>query len=137
MALLDLTIQSSIEELQTIADRVDDVADAKGWSQKTVFALQVSLDEWISNVIKYSYKNAPNRPIRVKIEEKAGSVVAQVEDEGAAFDPSSSQIPNSLDETLSGKREGGMGLFVMRHLLRDIAYHQANGRNIVTLRISM
>ena len=41
MALLDLTVESSIEELQAIANEVDGVAEQQGWSQKTVFALQV------------------------------------------------------------------------------------------------
>ena len=147
MALLDLTIRSSIEELQTLADRVDAVAETKCWPQKTLFALQVSLDEWISNVIKYSYQNQPGRPIRVTIEQDAqaamsalggrGDLVVCIEDEGSAFDPSDSEVPTSLEETLSGQREGGMGLFVMRHLLKDIAYHQRKGRNIVTLRIGL
>ena len=69
MALLDLTVESSIEELQAIANQVDGVAEQQGWSQKTVFALQVALDEWISNVIKYSYKERSDQPIRVVVNE--------------------------------------------------------------------
>ena len=137
MALLDLTVDSSVEELQSIADQVDGVAKRRGWSQKAVFALQVALDEWISNVIKYSYQERPNQPIRVTIDECNSELVALVEDRGTPFDPSSSAVPSSLDDTLSGKREGGMGLFVMHHLLSGINFERVNDLNIVTLRVKL
>ena len=137
MALLDLTVESSIEELQAIANEVDGVAEKQGWSQKTVFALQVALDEWISNVIKYSYKERPDQPIRVVVNESEHELVASVEDHGTPFDPASAAVAETLDETLSGKREGGMGLFVMHHLLSDIAFERVNNRNIVTLRVKL
>jgi serine/threonine-protein kinase RsbW len=137
MALLDLTVESSIEELQAIANQVDGVAEQQGWSQKTVFALQVALDEWISNVIKYSYKERSDQPIRVVVNESEHELVASVEDHGTPFDPASAAVPETLDETLSGKREGGMGLFVMHHLLSDIAFERVNNRNIVTLRVKL
>lgn len=142
MSLLDLSIGSSLEELQTIADRVDAVAEQQGWSQRTVFALQVSLDEWISNVIKYSYKNQPGQVIRVTLEldgdlADQADLLARVEDQGAAFDPTAPGVMPALDKAALGTREGGMGLFVMQHLLKDIGYQNIGGRNIVTLRVGL
>jgi len=137
MALLDLTVESSNEVIQSVADRVDAVAEQRGWSQKAVFALQVTLDEWISNIIKYSFPNQTNAPIRVVIDENGHELVAQVEDKGAPFDPSSASVPDCLDDTLSGRREGGMGLFVMHHLLSGISYDRQDDRNIVTLRVNL
>ena len=96
MALLDLTVESSIEELQAIANQVDGVAEQQGWSQKTVFALQVALDEWISNVIKYSYKERSDQPIRVVVNENEDELIASVEDLGTPFDPSSSAVPTAI-----------------------------------------
>ena len=136
MALIDLTILSSIEELQTVADRVDDLAEKQGWAQKALFALQVSLDEWISNLIKYSYENTADKPIRITVSEQGGKIIAQVFDEGAPFDPTATPVPVTLEETLTGKREGGMGLFVMQHLLADIAYQRKGNQNIVTLSVA-
>lgn len=137
MALLDLTVDSSIEVIQTIANQVDRVAARQGWTQKAVFALQVALDEWVSNVIKYSYKDENGHPIHVIVDEYQGELIAKVEDFGAAFDPATSVIPTSLDDTLSGKREGGMGLFVMHHLLSGINFERSKDRNIVTLRVKL
>ncbi|MAV46348.1 MAG: ATP-binding protein [Alphaproteobacteria bacterium TMED89] len=137
MALLDFTLPSSIEELQSVADRVDAVAEQQGWSQKAVFALQVTLDEWLSNVITYSLREDTSQSIRVVVEESGQEVVTQVEDHGEPFDPSGKVVPETLDETLSGRREGGMGLFVMHHLLSGISYERQDNRNIVTLRISL
>ena len=101
MALLDLTVESSIEELQAIANQVDGVAEQQGWSQKTVFALQVALDEWISNVIKYSYKERSDQPIRVVVNENEAELIASVEDLGTPFDPSSSAVPAKSSPALS------------------------------------
>lgn len=137
MPLLDLTVDSSNDVIQTIADHVDSVAERQGWTQKVVFALQVSLDEWVSNVVKYSYGGEKGQPIRVLIDEDRGELIARVEDFGAPFDPSTSDIPSSLDDTLSGKREGGMGLFVMHHLLSGIDFERSNERNIVILRVKL
>ena len=137
MALLDLTVDSSIEVIQTIANQVDRVAARQGWTQKAVFALQVALDEWVSNVIKYSYKDENGHPIHVLLDENQGELIAKVEDFGAPFDPATSVIPTSLDDTLSGKREGGMGLFVMHHLLSGINFERSKDRNIVTLKVKL
>ena len=137
MALLDFTVDSSIEELESIADQVDSLAARRGWSQKAVFALQVALDEWVSNVLKYSYDNANQTPIRVIIDEKDGELVAKVIDFGAPFDPTTAVVPGSLDDTLSGKREGGMGLFVMHHLLCGMNFERANNQNTVTMRVKL
>jgi anti-sigma regulatory factor (Ser/Thr protein kinase) len=135
MALLDFTVSGSPDELNKIADQVDRVAEAEGWSQQAIFALQVSLDEWVSNVFKYSYDDATDRPIRILLDQDDRGIVASVEDEGRPFDLTQADIPDTLGDTLSRQREGGMGLFMMRHLLSGIEYRQNAGRNIVTLRV--
>ena len=137
MALLDFTLETSIDGIQLVADRVDTIAEQQGWSQKAVFALQVTLDEWLSNVIKYSMTSDTTQPIRVVVDETGAELIARVEDQGKPFDPSSAVVPETLDETLSGRREGGMGLFVMHHLLSGISYDRQGNRNIVTLRVAL
>ena len=82
--------------------------------------------------VKYVQRAEPDVQVGAFLDDRT----LWVEDEGEPFDPSASVVPETLEDTLSGKREGGMGLFVMRHLLSSLAYTQAGNKNIVTLRVS-
>ena len=90
--------------------------------------LRVSLTEALSNAMIYGNRRDPAKRVRVEVYVRAGSVTAQVSDEGPGFDPD--EVP---DPTVMGNRSRshGRGLFLMRELMDEVRFNDSG--NSVTL----
>lgn len=89
---------------------------------------RVSLTEALSNAMIYGNRRDPAKRVRVEVYVRAGSVTAQVSDEGPGFDPD--EVP---DPTVAGNRcrSHGRGLFLMRELMDEVRFNDSG--NSVTL----
>lgn len=89
---------------------------------------RVSLTEALSNAMIYGNRHDPAKRVRVEVYVRAGSVTAQVSDEGPGFDPD--EVP---DPTVAANRSRshGRGLFLMRELMDEVRFNDSG--NSVTL----
>ncbi|MFA5520813.1 MAG: ATP-binding protein [Castellaniella sp.] len=113
---------------------LEGLADEHGWPRRTLFALQLCLEESLANILMHGFARPP-RPedaIELQIQQAADRVTLRICDNGPAFDPTArASVPpaGSLDEAVPG----GHGLRLMRHYLRDLHYRHAQGCNQLTL----
>ena len=95
------------------------------------FNLRTALAEALGNAIRYGTGEDPARVVRVRVELGRDYVRIYVVDDGRGFD--ASRLP---DPTLPGnvEREYGRGLFVIRHLVDDVAFNEKGNGICLTLR---
>ena len=95
------------------------------------FNLRTALAEALGNAIRYGTGEDPERVVRVRVELSRDFVRIYVIDDGRGFD--TSQVP---DPTLPQHvdREFGRGLFVIRHLVDDVAFNEKGNGICLTLR---
>ena len=62
-----------------------------------------------------------------------GVVMAEISDDGRAFDPLQVPPPD-LDADLELRPIGGLGVHFMKTLMDEVAYRREGGRNILTMR---
>ena len=55
-----------------------------------------------------------------------------IEDGGKPFDPTQAVTPHT-DGTLASRREGGLGLLLVKNLMNDITYQRAGAINRLKL----
>ncbi len=97
--------------------------------------LHVTLDEIVSNIIKYAWPEGGAHELSVCMSAEANTIRIEVVDDGQAFDPRIAPAPPA---SVARRRAqpGGVGIHLVRQLVDEIAYHRGDGRNhvVVTMR---
>ena len=95
------------------------------------FNFRTALAEALGNAIRYGNGEDPDRMVRVYVELGRDFVRIHVDDDGHGFDPSRLPDPTHPDNL---EREYGRGLFVIRHLVDDVAFNEKGNGICLTLR---
>ena len=95
------------------------------------FNLRTALAEALGNAIRYGTGEDPERVVRVRVELGSDFVRIYVVDDGAGYDPGRLPDPTHPDNL---EREYGRGLFVIRHLVDDVAFNEKGNGICLTLR---
>ncbi len=95
------------------------------------FNLRAALAEALANAILYGSGDDPERIVRVRVELGRDAVRIHVTDEGDGFDTSALPDPTRPENL---QREAGRGLFVLRHLVDDVAFNEKGNGICLTLR---
>ncbi len=127
-------LKADLEELSRLADAVAAFAESRGVDPLVAGRLTVVLDEVVTNAIMYGGLQA-DALILVELACDGGEVVATVTDPGPAFDPLSSSPVVDTSLPLEDRPIGGLGLFILRQLARDLAYRHQDGCNSLTMRV--
>lgn len=96
--------------------------------------LNLMLEELITNSVNYSLKavSGPELALCLSVEEPF--VVAQVEDNGPAFDPFTEAPEADTTSSLADRPVGGLGIFLTKKFADEYTYERAGERNRVILR---
>ena len=95
------------------------------------FNLRTALAEALGNAIRYGTGEDPERTVTVRVELGRDFVRIYVADDGNGFDPRNMADPTHPDNL---EREYGRGLFVIRHLVDDVAFNEKGNGICLTLR---
>jgi len=100
-------------------------------ARRISFNLRTALAEALGNAIRYGTGEDPDRMVRVYVELGRDFVRIHVDDDGHGFDSSRVPGPTHPDNR---EREYGRGLFVIRHLVDDVAFNEKGNGICLTLR---
>jgi serine/threonine-protein kinase RsbW len=127
---VETRIRNQIAEVESVAEVVSQFCLTHNLSNELLVALGVSLDEALSNIIRYAYRDLGDHSILVRLDYEPGSVAATVEDDGRPFDPLSAP-PLDLS---SPDRDRGFGIHFIRNLMDDVRYIREDGINRLEMR---
>jgi anti-sigma regulatory factor (Ser/Thr protein kinase) len=128
-----LVIDSRLPEIQRATQLVEEFRARHGLAQGEANAVNVVLDELLSNSIRHGLDGAGAHRISVALEYADGEITIEVEDDGIAFDPTRVSTPLPAG-TLAERRLGGLGLAFVRELTDSIEYRRVADRNRLILR---
>lgn len=134
---VEISIANDVHEIADVAARIDEFCEARGIGPKTANAVNVSLDELLTNTIDYGYEDDGPHRIGIALSRQADDLVVEIEDDSREFDPSGSPPDVDLDASLEDRVVGGLGLFLVHELMDSVDYHRDEGRNFVTLKKSL
>jgi anti-sigma regulatory factor (Ser/Thr protein kinase) len=127
---VETRIRNRLAEVESVAEIVSQFCATHSLSNQLLVALGVSLDEALSNIIRYAYKDGADHSILVQLDYGPESVAATVEDDGWPFNPLS--VP-ALD-LAAPDRDRGFGVHFIRNLMDDVRYVRKNGINRLEMR---
>jgi anti-sigma regulatory factor (Ser/Thr protein kinase) len=94
-------------------------------------AFQVSFDELLTNVVMHA--DGPSaEPIDVLLRRDADAVIAVLRYRSSPYDPTARGEPDT-DTALTEREVGGLGVHLVRRLMKRFEYRYDNGCNEVTL----
>jgi serine/threonine-protein kinase RsbW len=126
-----LLLHRDLAELERLAVWIE------GWAKRDLspelsFAVQVCLEEAIANIIMYSATIDGRLEITVEVEREDQTLVARIEDNGSAFDPT--QVPRPpVPASLVEAKVGNLGIHLMRSFASGMHYERRDSRNRLTM----
>jgi serine/threonine-protein kinase RsbW len=124
---------SDRSELTKLEGFTADFAQGAGLSDKDLFALQIIVEELVTNVIDYGGIPAGEHAVRVDLSAEGGDLVIRLDDRGKEYNPLLREEP---DVTLPAEQRpiGGLGVHFCKKLTDSQEYERRDGRNVLTLR---
>ncbi|MDA0293817.1 MAG: ATP-binding protein [Verrucomicrobia bacterium] len=123
---------SDRSELTKLEGFTEDFAQGAGLSDKDLFALQIIVEELVTNVIDYGGVPAGEHAVRVDLSTEDGEQKTIEHMCGAEYNPLLREDP---DVTLSAEERpiGGLGVHFCKKLTDAQSYARVDGQNVLTL----
>ena len=120
-------------ELEKLESFTADFALKAGLSDKDLFALQIVVEELVTNVIDYGGVPAGEHAVRVDLSTDNGGLLIRIADRGKEYNPLLREDP---DVTLPAEQRpiGGLGVHFCKKLTDAQSYERRDGCNVLTLR---
>ena len=127
-----LKIDATLENLRQVLAFVEENLEKAGCSLKAQTQITVAVEEIFVNIASYAY--APGTGTAV-IDMAVGDGMAEIvfRDSGTPFNPLAKADP---DVTLGAaeRQIGGLGIYMVKKSMDDVAYRYEDGENILTIR---
>lgn len=131
-----LALQSRLSEIAQVAAWIESLAKQYGIPENLQLAMNLCLEEVISNVIRHGYRAEADRFIHVKFAmPQEGLFVFVVEDEAPRFNPLDGPELSALNQ-FEDARVGGQGIRFLRRFADQIDYEPTHAGNRLRLGFS-
>ena len=119
-----------IEHLNRIVRQFGDLHEVPG---RTLYAVNLALDEVVTNVVLHGFDDASNQMVEARLVLREGFITAEVEDGGRAFNPLDAPTPD-LNAALDERELGGLGIHLVKSLMDRVEYRRDGEKNVLTVR---
>lgn len=127
-----ISLHNDIRETPKIADFMDDIVGETGIDKGLASSLNLALEEAVVNVMNYAYPKDKVGNIQLEAYAFDKSLKFVITDNGIPFDPTSTDEPDITAE-LDDRAIGGLGIFLVTHLMDKVEYERVNDNNVLTL----
>ena len=131
---IEVSLASDLSALAVLAQVVQEFVTAHALDQDLQSRLNLVLDELVTNSVSYALPDIPEPELRLRLFVDQGSVVAQLEDNGEAFNPLEEAPEPDTSLGLAERPIGGLGIFFVKQLSDSSVYERIDGRNRITVK---
>ncbi len=130
----ELTIDAKVENIDVVTKFVNAELEALDCPLKAQMQIDVAIDELFGNISNYAYNpEVGPATVRVEVTEDPLAVVITFIDGGVPYDPLSKADPN-VKLSAEEREIGGLGIFLVKKTMDDIAYEYKDGKNILKIK---
>jgi sigma-B regulation protein RsbU (phosphoserine phosphatase) len=129
----NLTLPNDVQEVPRLAAFVEDICEVAGFDMGTTMKMNLAIEEAVVNVMNYAYPSGVKGEVRIEAGVREGYVEFVISDDGTPFNPTEVE---DADTTLSAEERqiGGLGIFLVKHIMDIVEYKYVDGQNVLTLR---
>jgi serine phosphatase RsbU (regulator of sigma subunit)/anti-sigma regulatory factor (Ser/Thr protein kinase) len=125
-------MRNDLTELARVAEEVEAFGERRSLDFKTVYNVNLILDELLTNTINYGYEDRKDHTIDIVIDHRDDVLTITVEDDAKPFDPLSVAEPD-LEAALEDRAIGGLGIHIVKTFMDEVRYERVDGRNRVVM----
>jgi len=126
-------LKNDQSELERLCQKCEELGSSIGLSDKSVFEINLALDELFTNIISYGFQDQQEHIIKIKITVEGEQLQMKIEDDGIPFNPLASEPPD-VQCGIEECQIGGLGIHLIRKLMDDIKYQRVADKNVLVLK---
>ncbi len=130
---ISIELKNDLSEIKRMSQIVVEFCAINGLPPDILFALNLSIEEVLTNVISYGYEDNEEHQILVRMNIKEDEVWVEVEDDSKPFNPLEVDEPD-LDKSLEDRPIGGLGIHLVRNYMDDLEYRRNGDKNLLKLK---
>ena len=132
----ELTVEAIVEQIETVTEFVNAELEKLDCPMKARIQLDIAIDEIVSNIAYYAYgEKTGSVTVRIEALQEEIGVQLMFLDSGFPYDPLTRQDPD-ISAEIEERKEGGLGIFLVRKTMDDMKYEYKDGQNCLTIRKS-
>ena len=128
---LEISLANELREIAGAAARIDRFCAACDL-QHVAYAVNLAIDEILTNTISYGYEDDERHQIEIIVRLEEQSLVVVIVDDSMPFDLGLAP-ERDLDLSLEDTALGGLGLYLVHQMMDSVDYRREEGCNVVTL----
>ncbi len=133
---LVLSMQNNMSDLVQLTKKADEFMQRHNYSENITYKVNLILEEVLTNIIKYAYRDTMSHNIRVAITQENNELLLEFQDDGEEFDPLGLPAPQAQG-SISNAPVGGLGIYRVRKIADSVEYHRRHGKNILRASIGL
>jgi len=132
-AEVKVTVKNRIEDLLRVNALFESFATQHDIGGRLRYHLLVSIEEILTNIIKYGFDEEGVHPIHITFRRVEDQIEMEFEDRGREFNPLEIGEPD-LDSPIEDRQLGGLGIHLVKKMVDEAKYRREGDRNILLLR---
>ncbi len=131
---MEVSLASDLSALSMLAQAIQEFGAAHALSPDFQSRLNLVLDELVTNSVNYALPALSEPELRLRLFVDQGTVVAQLEDNGEAYNPLEEAPEPDTSLGIAERPIGGLGIFFVKEMTDSSTYERIDGRNRITLK---
>ena len=128
----ELCIKNQMAELEKVNQFIDEIGEELGLSMELTMNLNLVMEEMVVNIISYAYPEGSDAEIELLAKSDKKELTLVLSDQGREFDPTMKEDSDmSVNPAL--RDLGGMGIFIVKNIMKKVTYQRLDGRNLLTM----
>ena len=130
---ISITLKNQLSEIERSSQVLDEFGRLHDLPIRDLRAMNLALDEILTNVIFYAYDDRQEHQITVRLSLTHGELTAEVEDDGRPFNPLTFPAADT-EKPVAERPIGGLGIFLISKIMDTVHYTRKNNRNTLILK---
>ena len=129
---MEIVLQNKPEEKARLLAELRAFAAEHHLPPKVVQAVDLALEEHLTNVFNYGYEDKAAHEIRVRFSIHERSLQVEVDDDARPYNPLEQPAVDTA-APLDQRKIGGLGVHLMRRFMDQLDYRYEGNRNILRM----
>ncbi len=129
------SLSHQIKDIELIEQAIDVLGQDWDIDTKSLFHLNLVLEELISNTMYYGFSGMEKGRIDVDLSFDGTYIQVKIHDDALAFDPTV-EAEDTSAQTLDERAIGGLGIMLSQRISEDMIYRYHESKNKLSFKIS-
>ena len=115
------SFSSDMGTVHKLIEEVIGAVRAEHWTDRDMFALELTLEETLTNAVKHGNHSDPGKQVRFSFKLCSDKICVRIEDEGEGFDPYALADPREPENQMI---PSGRGVLLIKHFATSVQWNE-------------